>query len=187
VRIDENGYISSGWKIAICAAALVAVVALTIVTCGAGSIVGTIVISGAINIVAQAATVAIAQSQYSKVQGDSKEEINKDTVDAVADSLDTILGNNISTKMGTSLAFWSALNAIPSIYVSWEVACATGTSFGEALFRGGMIGYAKSTVSIAGAVVAYGFSAYYVGSAIWSCFDQGYAYDLATQYGWIPR
>ncbi len=187
MSIDESGYLSSGWKIALFATAIIAVVALTIVTCGAGSIVGTMVISGAINIVAQTATVAIAQTEYSKAQGDPKEDVTKDTIDAVADCIGEIVLKTVGVKSATGIGTWAATILGPSIQASSQVSAASGVSFSQAFLHGGVVQYANSSASIAGKVIAYGFSAYYLGSALWSIVDDEYAYDMASRYGWKPR
>jgi len=187
MNVDENGYLPSWLKIALIAIAVITVVAVTIATCGATSIAGTVVITGAINIVAQTATVAIAQRNYSKSEGDNSDEIREDVFDAVADSIDEIVLKTAWKKGTFASGTWAATSLVPSISASIQTAAIADASFISTFVKGGIVAYTKSPAVSLAQGFAYGFSAYYVSSTILCFFDEGYAYSQAEQYGWNPR
>lgn len=180
MHVDQSGYLPSWLKIGLVATAIIAVVAITVVTFGAGSIAGTVVISGALNIAFQTATVGVAQAHYSKSEGDSKDEVRKDVVDAIADSIGVIALKNLGVK-GTmaagSVGYGAVMSNIMNIDFSTSAIKVTPKV-------GGLL---KTPTSTTGYRISYGISTLFGVGAVASIFNEDTAYFLADYYGWSPR
>ncbi|MDC7243347.1 MAG: RHS repeat-associated core domain-containing protein [Sphaerochaetaceae bacterium] len=185
--VDTNGYMSSWLKIGLLSLAVVAVVAVTVATFGATSVLGVAAITGAINIGAQTATVAVAQYHKSKEDSlafDDSLDLKtiNDVGDAVADCFDDIILMNLGIKAGFTTAFTvheiassstaigvdSAMYGVskPEIWAAYAEQKANSTTYGQ---------------------ISIGFSLYNLSKTVIAFLDKEKAYEYAEEYGWTPQ
>lgn len=196
MMVDPDGNwpkLSSVLKIVAVAAVITVAVALTVSTGGVASVGATIAISYAINTVSKAAIVGRAQYNKSKKDGDDGTEIFDDVVNAIGDTIVGIAGmSSIPKAGGIVLAAEKVHNPLLKtlstdiLLNSSSKTLTTGAKFfyTSSSTVGGLI---KSRAGIGGMALSYGFSAINTGKAVYSYFDDDYAYDQATKMGWKPQ
>ncbi len=145
---------------------VVAAVAATIVTCGATSVAGTIVITSAITFAAKTAEVASLQIKKSINDGDSSQEIFSDTIDAIFGNTKYIIGSTPVTKaVGFATGFYTQSNIFANLRTLMKI---DGFSYSN-LFKGSFVALKdhiknfktnmKMPTGKLGYIMAYGFAA----------------------------
>ena len=176
---DPTGTFNWGKLAAIvCVAAVItASVVLTVATFGAGSVAGTIAISSAITIVAKTAEVAALQTKKSVQDGDSPESTLDDIVSSIFDNGFAEIGLLPFTKAaGYISGFFSQSMPFQDSLELMKLDGFNARNFmsgagGEMLYRlKNPMEFLSMSASTYSSILSYGFAAYNVGNAIYSCF-----------------
>ena len=180
---DPEGLVN-WWKlgaIILGAAAIVAAVVVTVATCGAASVAGTIAITSAITIGAKVTEVGVLQYKKSKADGDTGMEIFGDVVDAIFGNADNIIGwTAVKKTLGFASGFYSQssifANAMQLIKVDgFHLGTFLGSAAYSVLDRFKHFGdYMSMTTSKMGYVTGYGFALYNVGWTIGAMASDDY-------------
>ncbi len=176
---DPTGTFNWGKLAAIvCVAAVItASVVLTVATFGAGSVAGTIAISSAITIAAKTTEVAALQIKKSKQDGDSAQDIVGDVIDSIFDNGASEIGLLPITKtagylsgfFNQSMPFQDTLELMK--LDGFNARNFMSSAGGEMLYRlKNPMEFLSMSASTYSSILSYGFAAYNVGNAIYSCF-----------------